>query len=142
MKTTIFNLGEVAGRTMAAFAFCSSFSLQQSLCARAQKKPRGEPVLIGVGWSISLTITSGAVAQVGVLGLARKNRKGKVQLWQLLAITPPRPPPPPTLPGNKQSFRPDRYMLKHCYLCSQTNQIMDYSSLVLTSCLMYLGHGL
>lgn len=36
------------------------------------------------------------------------------------------------LAGNKQSFSTDRYMQNHCYLCSQINQIMDYSSLELT----------
>lgn len=56
-------------------------------------------------------------------------RKGKVQLKQLLAISPPHPP---LSAGNKQSFNTDRYMLNQCYLSSQTNQIMDYSSLVLT----------
>ncbi len=36
------------------------------------------------------------------------------------------------LAGNKQSFSTDRYMLNHCYLCFQINQITDYSSLELT----------
>ena len=39
---------------------------------------------------------------------------------------------PLSLTGNKQSFSTDRYMLNHCYLCTETSQIMDYSSLVLT----------
>lgn len=61
-------------------------------------------------------------------------QKGKVRSsWGsclLLLHLTATPPPPPA--GNKQSFSTDRYMLNHCYLCSQTNQIMDYSSLELT----------
>lgn len=49
---------------------------------------------------------------------------------QLLVITTRQPPL--SLTGNKQSFSTDRYMLNCCYLCSETNQIMDYSSLALT----------
>lgn len=57
------------------------------------------------------------------------NRKGKVQLRQLLAITNTtitHPPNPSHLAGNKQSFSTDRYMLNPCYLHSQTDQIVDY----------------